>query len=736
MKHFCSLFIALMMALTGLNGQDLEGVIYDQHRNDPLVGVNVMVVEANRGTTSGADGSFVIRGLEEGSYTIRFTYIGYETFEITHDHSLETANLGDLQMQATDLQLQEIIISATPVGSGARYQAAQSFSGELLRQKSDMSLGVMLDGEPGLSMRSFGPAPSRPVIRGFDGERVLVLENGERMGDLSGTAHDHVVALDPLAADRIEIVRGPASLLYGSSAIGGVVNMMTGDIPSYWNPGLEGRLSFQGATGNKMFGGFGKLTHGWDNSAITGRFSYRTAGEMRTPDGRLPGTEMENFEGALGFALQGDGYRGGIALMGMDMVYGIPEEIDDPDESVEIRLNKQMGQARLTAELGGFFEEVEFRFQGGRFFQQEVEIEREADGTVDEDVEIEFTQWSMSSTVTFMHRPIGILDRGALGMNLYGRTLEVGGEEAFTPGDDNLQFALFTFQEIPLTTRLRIQAGLRGETYSQSTRTNEFFPDIDESRSGFNFSASTGLNFRPNDNIEAGFQLARAYRNPSLEELYAFGPHIGAGAFEIGDKNLNTEVSYGSDLFVSFFTENLHIELAGFFNHIEDYIIFQNTGQIDQSSDFPIFEYIADEARMMGGELNLSWQITPEWSLTSGVDYVRGNRRGEVSEPLPFIPPVRWRNGLRYDNQSFWVGADVRVISGQDRVATEENPTGGYTLYGLEGGYRFDEDGRHSVVLKGQNIFDKSYRDHLSRVRERNNPMPGRNISLAYHFIF
>lgn len=736
MKLF--VFLSFFLLLFDLNGfsQTLQGTVYDSEREEPLTGVNVMIKELNRGTTSGLDGTFKIPNVNRGDYTIILTYIGYETIEIPLNLDTDNQNMGVIMMNPSDLRLEEVIVSASPVGSSIRYQAAQVFSGEQLRQRSDMSLGVMLDGEPGLSMRSFGPAPARPVIRGFDGDRVLVLENGERMGDLSGTAHDHVVALEPLAADRIEIVRGPSSLLYGSSAIGGVVNLLTGDIPSFWNNGIEGRLSFQGATSNNMLGGFGKLTHGWDNTAVTGRFSYRRADEVRTPEGRLPGTEMENFEGALGFAFRGNGYRGGVSFSAQDMVYGIPEEIDDPDEFVEIRLNKQTGQARLTSELGGFFDRMEFRLNGGRFFQQEIEIEIEDDGTLDEDIELEFTQWSLSSTLTLQHRPFGVFDRGALGFNVYGRRLVVGGEDAFTPGDNNMQFAIFTFQEIPLNQQLRLQAGIRAETYRITTRPNDFFPDIDEKVTGINFSASTGLNYRPNRNVEMGLQLARAYRNPSLEELFAFGPHLGAGAFEIGDKNLENEVSYGSDFFISWSSQKFHFEAAAFFNHIEDYIIFQPTGTIDEASGFPIFLYVADQARMMGGEINLLYQINNRLKLNTGIDYVHGDRTGEVNEPLPFIPPIRWRTGLRYEQKSFWAGADMRVVSGQDRVATEENPTGGYTLFGLEGGYRFDEAGRHSIVFKAQNILDKAYRDHLSRVRERGNPMPGRNISLSYHFIF
>lgn len=716
--------------------QNLRGEIFDSERNEPLIGVNVSLVDENRGVTTELDGTFEIKNLSGGEYRIRITYIGYEPIEIVHNVNESGYDLGKIDLVPADLRLEEVVISATPVGSGVRYQAAQVFSGELLRQKSDMSLGVMLDGEPGISMSSFGPAPARPVIRGFDGERVLVLENGERMGDLSGTAHDHVVALEPFATERIEIVRGPSSLLYGSSAIGGVINMMTSDIPFYWEKGFEGRISVQGATANDMIGGFGKLSHGWDNSAVTGRFSYRNADQMRTPEGKLPGTEMENYEGSVGFALRGNNYQGGGAFMFMDMVYGIPESLDDPSQFIEVRLNKQMGQARINAEFDGFFDELEFRFHGGRFFQEEIEAEILNDGSVDEVVEIEFTHWSLSSSVTLQHRPFAFFDRGALGLNVYGRTIDVDGEDAFTPGDQNLNVALFTFQEIPLSSKLRLQFGIRGEGWSLSTRENAFFPGLDESRSGINFSGSTGLNYQPIDGLELGLQLARAYRNPSLEELFANGPHLGAGSFEIGDTELDNEVSYGADGFISWRTEKLHIEAAGFFNHIDNYIIFNSTGEIDEESELPIFTYLDDQAQMMGGEFNVAYQITPKFLLTSGLDFVLGDRTGNIEEPLPFIPPLRWKSGLKWDTGRYWVAGNIRLVSEQDRIATEEEATPGYTLFGFEGGVKLDQDGKHSVVVKAQNITDESYRDHLSRIRERNNPMPGRNFSLSYHFIF
>lgn len=736
MKNIISIWLLICFGLTQASAQTITGSLLDRENGQPLIGVNVMLVGENRGTTTDIDGKFEIKNATEDQVTLRFSYIGFESFEVSRDLKSEGRDFGSLIMSPTDLRLSEVIISASPVASGVRYQAAQVFSGELLRQKTDMSLGLMLDGEPGVSMSSLGPAPTRPVIRGFDGERVLILQNGERMGDLSGTAHDHVVALEPFATDRIEIVRGPSSLLYGSSAIGGVVNLMTTDVPNYWGNGLEGRVSTQASSVNEMFGGFGKLSYGWDNTAVTGRLSYRTSGVMNTPEGKLSGTEMENLEGSLGFGFRSSNYQGGFAVMAMDMVYGIPEDFDNPDEFVEIRLNKQMGQARLSGELNGFFDKMEFRINGGRFFQQEIAAVAEDDGTVNEGIDLEFTQWAMSSTLTLQHKPFSIFDRGALGFNVYGRKLDVGGGDAFTPGDQNFNFAVFTFQEIPITSNLRLQAGLRGESWSLNALSNEFFPDIDESRSGINFSASTGLNYKPNKKTEMGFQLARAYRNPTLEELFAYGPHLGAGAFEIGNVDLDIELSYGSDAFISWSSDKFHIEAAAFYNFIDNYIIFQATGETDETSDLPVFEYLGDEAQMMGGELNLGYQLTPNLLATTGMDYVRGDRIGTLEDPLPFIPPLRWRSGLKWDTGRYWIAGDVRVVSSQDRVSMGEDPTPGYTLFNAEGGYKFDEDGKHSIVIKAQNIADKAYRDHLSRVRERGNPMPGRNLSLAYHFIF
>src|SRR5690554_5248907 len=219
--------------------------------------------------------------------------------------------------------------------------------GEEIQRRSEPSFGEMLNGQPGVAMRSMGSAPARPVIRGMDGDRILVLENGERMGDISETSADHSISLDPLAASRVEVIRGPASLLYGSSALGGVINLMTTDIPDQWEEGLSGVVSAQGATMNNMGAGFGRLTYGGEKNAFSGRMALREAGDITTPEGKIPGTFMHNYDGSLGWGMNHKKLNGGLSLSVSDQAFGIPESIDVPEESVEIRAGRMALQGRL-----------------------------------------------------------------------------------------------------------------------------------------------------------------------------------------------------------------------------------------------------------------------------------------------------------------------------------------------------------------------------------------------------
>ncbi len=785
---------------------------------------------------TGANGRAAFGGLPAGTYRITVQAPGFESLEQELRIPLDAgAGLLTLTLVPRPFTLDEVVGTASPLRSGVTYTAAQTFEREELTRRLDASIGTMLDGEPGVAMRSLGSAPTRPVIRGFDGDRILVLENGERMGDIGESSADHAVALDPLAVERIEIVRGPASLLYGSGALGGVVNLTTRDLPRSWSRGLTGAAQLQGASMNRSGSGAAALTWGADDWASTFRLSARKTGDLRTPDGRIADTALSSLDGSLGFVRTWDALRLGISGSFVDREYGIPEAWDDPDEEVFLTMERQSVQARLDWEPShpGAVQGFELRTRVSRFFQQEIErayvrgpggsgpggsglggsglggsgpggAERAGAGSLEDEVGLEYDARSASATATLRHGPLlhGALRRGplrifgeggeggegAVGLALRARQMDVGGEEAFFPGVDERSAALFTFQEAPLTRDLSLQVGGRVEVNVSEARPSARFPFVDEGlaggsaggsgggsapgsagasargsggvspwgseprRTGTALSGSVGLNWRPGGGWELGAQVARAHRVPLAEELFANGPHLAAGVFEIGSTALADEVSRGLDLFVRRDFARGSVELAGFSTWIRDYVAFQPLGQVDEASGFSVFQYQGTDARMHGAELSAELQLNEVWRVGAGVDVVKGTRADGSADPLPAIPPFRSRLEVEADPGRWWAGTTLRAVAAQDRVASGELATDGYVLVDAQVGLRLDAlldglldplldapldaPGSHAIILRIDNALNTGYRDHLSRLPERDMLMPGRNVSVVVRWAF
>ncbi|TCO08412.1 TonB-dependent receptor [Natronoflexus pectinivorans] len=757
MKIQYKFYIILIILFTGLNPShatniphsqrprtdaNIFGHVVDADTKEHLPFVNIVVKGTRIGTITDVSGHYLLTNLPEGRHILQVHSMGYAMNEVEIVATANTTKEVDIELKSTSINLAEVTLTASPTASGFRYQPDAVFMGEQIQRRSEPSFGEMLNGQPGVSMRSFGSAPARPVIRGMDGDRILVLENGERMGDISETSADHAISLDPLAATRVEVIRGPASLLYGSSALGGVINLMTTDIPDQWDPGLTGVVSGQTATMNNMGAGFGRMTYGGEKNAFTARASMRKSGDITTPEGKLPGTSMENYDAAMGWGVNGkngNGLTGGLSFSISDQTFEIPESIDDPDESVEIRAQRMSFQGRFGKNIQGrFFDQAQIRFNASHFSQQEVEIEIEEDGSIDEDVELEYDQYAFSSTLTLQHKPIGILARGAMGLSVTGQNLDVGGDEAYTPGERRFTVAAFTFQEVPMTNMLRFQFGLRLDFMNSKALSNEVFDNIDLTRNRLNYSGSLGLNFRPTPGMEIGAQLARSHRNPMVEELYAEGMHLGAGVYERGNPTLNDEIGHGGDLFIRYKRGIIEMELATFINNFHNYIIFQPTGVIHEASGYPEFEYVDGKARLHGGEFTIAASLFDGLTLQTGLDLVRGRRIFDdaSNENLPFIPPFRVRSQIEYDFGRVWLGASHQIVNRQSRVAPEEDKTDGYSLVGFQAGYRMNRMGNHVFILRVENAFDTKYRDHLSRIEDRNFVMPGRNVNLSYRWFF
>ncbi|HSV88642.1 MAG TPA: TonB-dependent receptor [Bacteroidales bacterium] len=745
MKPFFLLILAILLLPLHLTAETEEmrpatdanifGHILDATTGEHIPFINILVEGTRIGALTDVTGHYILTNLPVGQHTLVVTGMGFETTRKSVTVEARRTIQVDISVAPTPIPLEEIIITSSPTASGFHYQPTKVFIGEKLQRRGEASFGEMLDGEPGVAMRSLGSAPARPVIRGLDGDRILVLQNGERLGDISETSADHSITLDPLAASRIEVVRGPASLLYGSSALGGVINLMTTDIPDDVTSGTTGVLSLQGASMNDMGAGFGRITHASDQWATSARFSYRQSGEIMTPAGILPGTSMRNYDGAIGFGFNLDNSLGGVSVSLTGQTFGLPVAIDEPGKQKEIQLERQAVHGRWAYRGEGFFDRGLIRFNAARMLQDEVESETEG-GITETIIPLNFAKYTLSGTTILQHRPTGIFDRGAVGLNLYAHQKEVGGIEAFTPGEHRFSLGMFTFQEIPLTHIFRLQGGLRIDFQHIGAIPGDLFPLANESRNVVNFSGSVGLNYRPFPGWEAGAQFARSHRNPTINELFANGPHMGAGVFEIGSPQLRDEIGHGGDLFIRYSRNGLQAEIAAFVNHFQNFIIFSPTGLVDTPSGFPVFRYTGDEARLAGGEVSLDWTIIDGLTLGLGADYVRGQRIGNGRENLPFIPPFRYRANIEYDFGWAWLGASFYAASTQNFVAPEEVITQGYNLLGATAGYRLNAAGRHVIILRADNLLNTRYLDHLSRIENRNLLMPGRNFHISYRWFF
>lgn len=711
----------------------LSGEIVHAETGEPIPGATVLLEEKDLGTAADSDGRFEIANLAAGTYQLRARSVGFKTTTVSIDHPGTGFIL--IELEPDIYRGDDVIVTSSPIGRTIQYQPASAFNAEMLQQKAAPSLGEILDGTPGVTTRSYGSAPARPVIRGFDGDRVLVMQNGERMGDLSGTAVDHAVALDPLAMDRVEVVRGPASLLYGSSAIGGVVNMFSNDMPREWDKGASGSIASHAATVNNMGAGLVRTQYGTDRFAVTGRMIYRNGGDLQTPEGRLPDTAINNLSYGSGLGYHSGPLETGLAFSGMNYTYGLPEAIDDINESIEIRMKRWNVQSISTLTMDGFFDHAEFRMHYSDYSHDEVAIERMDNQTVTEGVDILFDQQTLSSSLVLRHRPVGSME-GAAGLSFNSSRIAVGGVDALTPNASGYLIAGYLYEEIGLGNAFTLKTGVRAEWKETFVKTNELFPDAAafEDRSDIILSGALGFNYSPSSAWTTGIQLARAYRTPTIEELYSFAPHAAAGSFDIGDPTLENEFSLGMDTFVEYRSDIFSSQLSLFLNRIDDFVDFAPTGETHEPSGLPVFEYGSKDAILYGFEFSSDVTLSSRFIAGLGFDYVRGRERAGNQENLTFIPPFRTHIQLKYDNGSIWAGPRVRIVNRQDKVAPNEDPTDGYVLIGADAGYRFG----HGVTISARldNLLNERYKDHLSRVENRDAPMPGRNLNVMVRWEF
>ena len=720
-------------------GQSVSGRLVNSLSGDPVAQAVVVVEGAGKQTTSGDDGSFTIDGLSPGTYHVLVKAQGYSSRRT--EMTVAEAS-GPLTIPVDpELHFEEV----TSVSPEARsqfdaFQPTTVLAGQELTKQLDLSLGETLRNQPGVAVRSLGAAPARPVIRGLDGDRVLILQDGQRTGDLSSQSSDHGVAVNPAAAQRIEVVRGPATLLYGANAIGGLVNVITDEIPTAPQRGTKGTVTVDLASAGTQAGTAADVHVGNGTFALHAGGGGRRSSDMDTPAGAVDNSQSRSGFGSIGLGWTGTrGFFGGSYSYD-DMKYGIPVIEDGTLQLTPRRhaLTVRGGADRLDSPFEAFRVSLAHR----QYRHDELE------GT---EVGTQFRNDTTELQVMGSHRAVGRL-KGSVGAWALDRTFEATGAEALSPPVDQRGFAGFLYEEVTWP-HVTVQFGGRVD------RTN--LSPLDEPARDFtNGSGSLGVLLRPaagNEALTFAVSLAQAVRAPSLEELFFFGEHHGNFAFEVGNPDLSSERALGLDVSMRWRTRRVSGEVTYFRNRISNYIFasplteeefaareeeFQarfpgreTNGQGENSDDLQFVEFVGADSVLQGVEMHTDVQVSSRVAAEFGLDYVRGEL-SDLDDPLPRIPPLRLRGGLRYQYNAFQAGAEMVGVADQNRVYDTELPTAGYGLLKLFAAYSF-ASGRTTHTLTGRldNATNELYRNHLSRVKDEV-PEMGRNARLVYSVSF
>lgn len=724
----------------------ITGVVRDARDGAPLPNARVTIAEISRSITTGGDGSFTFRALRPGTYHLDATLLGYApAHSVVVVPASGAAVTVEIVMRATPLAIEGINVTASP-GSADPLRITQStaeISGKELERNLGTSVAQTLSTQPGLSVRYSGPAASTPVIRGLSGERVLVLQNGQRTGDLSASSPDHSLSIDPLAATRLEVVRGPASLLYGSNALGGVVNVIAQTIPTTVPTHAEGYVAVQGESVNPGGAATAELILPVGGSfAVSGRAGYRNVDDVRTGGGgTLANTFFHNRYGQAGAGYIGERVQGGVAFNGYGFQYGLPASADAEESGVSIRGHRYEGTTRADVGLGGGFF-TNLRAEGSAQWYTHDEIEDTG--------EIGTTFNLRTQTAGLIAKTVHGRLTGAFGVSGLFRQYSPEGEEALTPAANTRNGGLFVYQALSLGGGDRapqLQAGARYDVYRLSAAEGDRFGG-GVTRDFNNVSGSIGLSVPVAEYLSANVSAARSFRAPTVEELFSDGFHAATGAYELGDPDLGVETNSGLEAVLRAQSERINAQLSAFYNRIDNYIYPLLSGQRfdDEVGDsVPFYEYDQRGAELRGLEGQVEGTVARHVVLGVTGDLVRGDFRG--GGHLPFMPPARLGASARFDNNRFSAGIEARHAFAQDRVATREGqgiddpiatetPTGAYDLVNVSVGYTLIRSARvHSITLRADNLLDERYRDAASRIKDFA-PNPGRNLALVYRLLF
>jgi iron complex outermembrane receptor protein len=740
MKKIFAICMVLLMVHTLQAQNKVSGLITDQD-NLPLAGATVFLPEINKGTVSGENGKYEISNLPNGKIKIQFSYIGYtnriETI-VLNGKSLEL----NVSLKFSIIGTEEIVIT----GGYNSTQHENAVKIETLKLnphaiKSTPNFMEVLTRIPGVDMISKGSGISKPVIRGLSMNDILVLNNGVRFENYQYSSH-HPLGIDEFGIDDIEVIKGPASLLYGSDAIGGVINFIkekpapVGTVVGDYNLqlfsntlGMTNNLGIKG-TSKSFFGGlrFGQKTNadflqGGGNFVPNSRFNEYS---VKTTGG---------FTGKVGtFKLFYDYNRQKLGLVEDEAIDAIPERGRENKIWYQ-QLNTHLLSSQNKLYMGKYKLDINSAYQN-------TELIHFGD--------VGFYELQMKlATVTYETRLYLPSDKnseyiiGFQGMNQTNTNIN-DRETILLPDATTDNYSVFGLLQRTFYEKLKLQTGVRYDNKSIVSQAIGS-PELSDYRSALDknydsYSGSFGATYNVSEKLLFRANLAAAFRTPNLAELTSNGQH--ETRYEVGDNTLIPEKSYEADLSMHYHEDNFTIDAAGFYNFIDNYIFISPTGDTTDSG-VDIFKYMQNNSTLFGGEAGFHFHPKAIDWLHFETTYATVIGKQENGDYLPFVPANKLKIEFRIEKEqiSFLHKPFVLINSStafdQNNAAPDESVTSGYTLIDIStGSYIKWENQLVFIGISANNIFDVKYIDHLSTLKEVNLYNPGRNIALTFKVPF
>ncbi|MHC6647171.1 TonB-dependent receptor [Alteromonas sp. HB246098] len=771
--------------------QTLSGTVTNA-AGKPLANATVEIEALKRVTSTNEQGEFSFFDVKDGEYTLHIFASGF-----AHLHEEATAqsnSTGGTNFVLARSAIEVIDVHATPMHLSVMESATpvSVLSGDTLRRQQAATLGDTLEKLPGVQSNFHGNVASTPIIRGLSGPRVLITQNGLDVSDVSRVGPDHAVASEASTANQIEVLRGPATLFFGSGAIGGVVNVVDQRVPTSTETRGEFLLETQTVNDQKL-ASF-NVTTGVDNMAFYADGFYRDSNDYETPmapdiddpDGEhvVENSNEESHGFTLGTSYLFDQGYVGVAVERFEREYGVPGHSHGDDSSVFADLEQTkyqlLGEYNFTND---FLQSVHFR--AGYTDYEHAEVESGLVGTT-------FSNETEELRVELLHKPMAGW-RGGVSLHYKGADVSAQGEEAFTPPSEMEMFAIALMEERHFGDFL-VQLGARAERVTLDA-SSVLLPELDAhdhdeeheedehdheehdhddgelvrqfavDQEFTPISLSAGVVYTINESYNVGVSLSRSERAPSASELLSFGPHIGTRTYEIGalfdlseegefvlsQTPIDLETANNIDLTFRKTQGDVGFVFNAFYNQVDNYYFQEETGlfaesghdhdhgeeehsEDEHSDELPVYLFGSADAILHGFELQVAWQTTDNLKLDFFADYVKA--RLKDGGALPRTSPMRVGAHVAYTLDNIRADLDITHFAKQDDISTFETETDGYTL--VDASITYDipmGDIDLSVYLSGENLTDEEARVHTSFLKDIA-PRPGRNFAFGVRGYF